>query len=142
MTEKTERRGRPTEQPLVQPEKWTREYYEVPSKPELGTKTTFYYDINKSVSGPYKTEITYPKNYKHNDVKPEKGKAYNKQPVVMVFKTSNRSNAKTKMKVWANENIDYILTAKSLPGIPAAAEVLEIGVGESFIENWKSKYSL
>jgi hypothetical protein len=142
MTEKTERRGRPAEQPFVQPEKWTREYYEVPSKPELGTKTTFYYDINKNANGPYKTEITYPKNYKHEPFKPEKGKAYNQQPVVMVFKTSNRSNAKTKMKVWNNENVDYIISAKSLPGVPDTAEILELGVGESFIETYKSKYSL
>ena len=142
MTEKTERRGRPAETPFEKPEKWTREYYEVPTKPELGYKMVWHYDINKSSSGPYKTEITYPRNYKHDDVKVEKGKAYNKQPVVMVFKTSNRSNAKTKMKVWANENIDYIMNAKSLPGVPDTAEVVELGVGESFIETWKSKYSL
>ena len=142
MIEKTERRGRPAEQPFVQPEKWTREYYEVPTKPELGWKMTYYYDINKNANGPYKTEIVYPKNHKHDPVKAEKGKAYNKQPVVMVFKTSNRSNAKTKMKVWNNENIDYIISAKSLPGVPDTAEILEIGVGESFIESYKSKYSL
>ena len=29
-------------------------------------------------------------------------------PTVIVFKTSNRSNAKTKMKV-INKNIDYVL---------------------------------
>jgi len=142
MTEKTERRGRPVEQPFVQPEKWTREFYEVPTKPELGYKMTYYYDINKSATGPYKTEIVYPKGHKHDPVKVEKGKAYNKQPVVMVFKTSNRSNAKTKMKIWNNENIDYIISAKSLPGIPETAEILELGVGESFIESYKLKYSL
>ena len=49
MTEKTERRGRPAEQPFVQSEKWTREFYEVPSKPELGMKTVFHYDKNKNV---------------------------------------------------------------------------------------------
>ena len=142
MTEKTERRGRPAEQPFVPKDKWTREFYEVPSKPELGTKTTFYYDNSKTVSGPYKTEITYPKNYKHNDIKVEKGKAYNKQPVVLVFKTSNRSNAQTKMKVFANENIDYIMTASKLVGVPENAIILECGVGESFIESYKLKYSL
>jgi hypothetical protein len=141
MIEKTERRGRPAEQPVVQLEKWTREYYEVPTKPELGYKMTYYYDVSKNTNGPYKTEIVYPKGYKHEPVKIEKGKAYNKQPVVMVFKTSNRSNAKTKMKIWNNENIDYIISAKSLPGVPDTAEILEIGVGESFIEDYKSKYS-
>lgn len=142
MIEKTERRGRPAEQPVVQLEKWTREYYEVPTKPELGWKMIWYYDIDKSASGPYKTEIIYPKSYKHDKFKPEKGKAYNKQPVVMVFKTSNRSNAKVKMKVWNNENIDYILSAPTLPGVPDNAVILECGVGENFIKSWKSKYSL
>jgi hypothetical protein len=142
MTEKTERRGRPAEQQFIQPEKWTREFYEVPSKPELGTKTVFYYDINKNANGPYKTEITYPKDYKHEKFKAEKGKAYNKQPVVLVFKTSNRSNAQTKIKVFANENIDYILSTDKLVGVPETAIILECGVGESFIETWKSKYSL
>jgi hypothetical protein len=142
MTEKTERRGRPAETPFEKPEKWTREFYEVPTKPELGYKMTYYYDINKSVNGPYKTEIVYPKGYKHDKFKVEKGKAYNKQPVVLVFKTSNRSNAQTKMKVFANENIDYIMSADKLVGVPETAIILECGVGESFIEAWKSKYSL
>ena len=137
-----ENRGRPKETPQEVKEKWTRTFYEVPSKPELGTTSTWYYDINKTSCGPYKTEITYPKGFKHEKVKPEKGKAYAKMPVVMVWKTSNRSNAKTKMKVWKNENIDYILTTDKLPGVPTTAVVLEIGVGASFIEKYQSKYNL
>jgi len=90
----------------------------------------------------HKTEMNYPKNFKHEKVKADKGKAYSGQPVVMVFKTSERSNAKTKMKVWNNENIDYILTAPTLPGVPDNAVILEIAVGESFIDNFKLKYSL
>ena len=62
-------------------------------------------------------------------------------PVVVVFKTSNRSNAKTKMKV-INKNIDYVLTSKKLPGIPQIAEWLEVGVGRSFIDKYKQKYNL
>ena len=142
MIEKTERRGRPAEQPAVQLEKFTREYYEVPTKPELGYKAVWYYDMSKNSNGPYKTEITYPKNHKHEKVKAEKGKAYHQQPVVLVFKTSNRSNAQTKMKVFANENIDYIISAPKLVGVPDTAVILECGVGESFIEFYKSKYSL
>ena len=46
----------------------------------------------------------------------------------MVFKTSNRSNAKTKIKVF-NKNIDYIISAKKLPGVPEKAEIIELGVG-------------
>jgi hypothetical protein len=56
------------------------------------------------------THLLKEKNRKN---KTEKGKAYNKQPVVMVFKTSERSNAKTKMKVFANENIDYIISPQN-----------------------------
>ena len=140
--EKTERRGRPAEAPTVVLEKWTREFYEVPTKPELGWKMTWHYDVNKNANGPFKTEMTYPKGYKHEKVKAEKGKAYNGQPVVMVFKTSNRSNAQTKMKIFANENIDYIMSADKLVGVPENAIILECGVGESFIQTWQSKYSL
>jgi len=140
--EKTERRGRPAETLAVVLDKWTREFYEVPTKPELGWKMVWHYDKSKNANGPYKTEVTYPKGYKHDKVKVDKGKPYNGQPVVMVFKTSNRSNAQTKMKVWNNENIDYIISAKSLPGVPDIAVILEIAVGESFINTFKSKYNL
>jgi len=72
-----------------------------------------------------------------------RSKAYGEQPVVVVFKTSNRSNAQTKMKVFRNRNVDEVLDVNSkLPGIPAIAEFLEVGVGEVFIERYKSKYKL
>jgi hypothetical protein len=135
-------RGRPTEAPAVVKEKWVLEYYDVPTKPELGWKQTWHYDKKKNAHGCWKVENHPPKGWKSPKIKAEKGKAYNKQPVVMVFNTSNRSNAKTKMKVWKNENIDYILTAPKLPGVPDKAVVLELGVGESFIKFWQSKYNL
>ena len=50
---------------------------------------------------------------------------YNKSNVTIVFKTSNRSNAKTKMKTFRNKNIDDILERK-LPGIPDNAVYLDI----------------
>lgn len=135
-------KGRPKETPSVQLDKWTREFYEIPTKPELGWKMSWHYDKSKNTNGPYKTEISYPKGYKHEKFKAEKGKAYNGQSVVMVFKTSDRANAKTKMKVWSHENIDYIISAPSLPGIPDNAVILETAIGESFIEFFKSKYNL
>ena len=135
-------KGRPKETPPVQLDKWTREFCEVPTKPELGWRMNWYYDKSKNSNGPYKTEISYPKGYKHEKFKADKGKAYNGQSVVMVFKTSDRSNAKTKMKVWSHENIDYIISAPSLPGIPNTAIILETAIGEGFIEFFKSKYSL
>jgi hypothetical protein len=135
-------KGRPKETPPVQLDKWTREFCEVPTKPELGWKMNWHYDKSKNANGPYKTEISYPKGYKHEKFKADKGKAYNNQSVVMVFKTSDRLNAKTKMKVWSHENIDYIISAPSLPGIPNTAIILETAIGEGFIEFFKSKYSL
>lgn len=135
-------RGRPTESPAVIKEKFILECFDVPTKPELGWKSVWHFDRSKTAFGAWKVEHTPPKGWKAPKIKAEKGKAYNKQPVVMVFKTSNRSNAKTKMKVWKNENIDYILTAPKLPGIPDKAEILELGVGESFIKKYQSKYNL
>ena len=135
-------KGRPKETPPIQLDKWTREFCEIPTKPELGWRMNWYYDKSKNSNGPYKTEISYPKGYKHEKFKADKGKAYNNQSIVMVFKTSDRSNAKTKMKVWSHENIDYIISAPSLPGIPNTAIILETAIGEGFIEFFKSKYSL
>ena len=135
-------RGRPTEQPAILKEKRVETYYEVPSKPELGWKSVWYHDRSKSTTGPWKTEHTPPKGYKHPKVKVIKNQSYGGMPIVMVFKTSNRSNAKTKMKIWNNTNIDYICSANNLPGVPDNALILELGVGESFIDTWKSKYNL
>lgn len=135
------KRGRPTEQ-TERPKKRTHIYYEVPTKPELGEVSTWYFDDDKNPNGPYKVETTYPRGFKPPKVKIDKNRTYGKMPVVMVFKTSNRSNAKTKMKVWRNTNIDYINSAAKLPGVPEKAVILELGIGESFIEKWQSKYSL
>ena len=137
-----ENRGRPKEAPAVKKEKYTLEYYDVPTKPELGWKSTWYFDDAKTKNGAWKVEHTPPKGWKAPKIKAEKGKAYAKQPVVMVLKTSNRSNAKIKMKVWKNENIDYIISSPKLPGIPSKAVILELGVGKSFIDSWRSKYNL
>lgn len=66
-----------------------------------------------------------------------------KDPVVVVFKTSNRSNAQTKMKVFKNRNVDEVIDENSkLPGIPETAVWLEVGVGESFIQKYNLKYKL
>lgn len=134
-------RGRPAEQ-TERPKKRTYVYYEVPTKPELGEVSTWYFDDDKNPNGPYKVETTYPRGSKPELPKIDKGRTYNNMPVVMVFKTSNRSNAKTKMKVWRNTNVDYINSCAKLPGVPEKSVILELGVGESFIEKWQSKYNL
>jgi hypothetical protein len=133
-------RGRPSEQVEIRT-KWVQEYIQYPSKPELGIKSLWHYDVDKASNGPFKTEINYPKGYKFSKPKIDK-KSYQNQIVSMVFKTSNRSNAKTKMKVWRNTNIDYVISTNKLPGVPENAIILELGVGESFINSYKLKYNL
>jgi hypothetical protein len=66
-------------------------------------------------------------------------------PTILVFKTSNRSNAKTKIKVYKTKNIDEIidkLEKGKLPGVPAKAEVLNLGIGENILKKFKEQYSL
>ena len=56
-------------------------------------------------------------------------------PVVVTFKTSNRSNARVKQKVIRNKNVDEVLDVKTkIPGISEKAVILEIGLGKSFIK--------
>ena len=134
-------RGRPKEQEAIPWQDYTQEMLEVPSKPELGSRSVWHYDRSKSANGPYKTEHWEAKGFKQ--AKPQiDQRTYSKDmSTVIVFKTSNRSNAKTKMKV-INKNIDYVLSAKKIPGIPDIAEWLEIGVGNSAIDKYKQKYNL
>ena len=66
-------------------------------------------------------------------------------PTVLVFKTSDRSNAKTKMKVYKTKNIDEIidgLEEDKLPGVPKKSIVLDMGIGKNMVERFKLKYSL
>ena len=135
-------RGRPKEQEAIPWQKYTQEMLEFPSKPELGSRSVWHFDRSKFDRGPYKTEYFPAKGERQLKFKPEKGKAYGKQPVVLVFKTSNRSNAKIKMKVWKNENIDHIISQDKLTGVPSKAITLELGVGNALIERYKQKYNL
>lgn len=63
-------------------------------------------------------------------------------PIVVAFKTSNRANAKVKIKIFkGNWTIDRVLSEK-LPGVSEKAEILAIGVGETFVEKYASKYKV
>jgi len=62
-------------------------------------------------------------------------------PIAVAFKTSDRSNAQTKVKVFKNRTIDQVLEDK-LPGISDKAIVLEIGVGSIFEARYKKKYGI
>ena len=134
-------RGRPKEQEAIVWQKYTQEFNEVPSKPELGSRSVWHYDRSKSENGPYKTEHWEAKGFKQSKPQIDQRTYSKDMSTVIVFKTSNRSNAKTKMKV-INKNIDYVLSAKKILGIPDIAEWLEIGVGNSAIDKYKQKYNL
>jgi len=121
---------------------WVMTSYEYPNKPEIGNKSVWYFDRSKNPNGCYRVDHTPAKGESHPKVKVNKTQTYGGLPVAMVFKTSKNSNAKTKIKVWNNTNIDYILTQDKLPGVPEKAVILELGVGENNIKTWKSKYSL
>ena len=126
-----ERRGRPSEQPAVVLDKWIQETED----------QIWYFDRSKSANGCWKVENKYKAGEKQAKPTIDQRMYVRNMPTVIVFKTSNRSNAKTKMKV-INKNIDYVLSAKKIPGIPAIAEWLEIGTGKSFIDKYKQKYNL
>jgi hypothetical protein len=120
-------RGRPNEQ-VEKLDKWV-----------LNSKdVTYYYDKNKSENGCWKVINNDTTRYSKPKIDQ---RTYGGHPVVMVFKTSNRSNAQTKIKVF-NKNIDYVISAKKLPGVPEKAEIIELAVGESFISKFKEKYNL
>ena len=59
--------------------------------------------------------------------------SYIKAPIVVTFKTSNRSNARTKRKIIRNKNIDEVNDINvKIPGIPDKTIILSIEIGESF----------
>ena len=68
---------------------------------------------------------------------------YLKLPISIVFYTSNRSNARLKMKTIKNRNIDNLIECEfNIPGIPAKAVIKEVGVGKIFHDRYKQKYGL
>jgi hypothetical protein len=62
--------------------------------------------------------------------------------VGIVFKNSNRSNSKIKIKIMNNKTPDEIVTANKIPGIPDNAIILEIGFGEQLIQSYIKKYKI
>jgi hypothetical protein len=65
-----------------------------------------------------------------------------KDLISIVFKTSNRSNARTKIKTFRNKCIDDVLKQKKIVGIPENAIILEIGMGKRLEEKYRKKYKL
>ena len=65
-----------------------------------------------------------------------------KDLISIVFKTSNRTNARTKIKTFRNKCIDDVLKQKKIVGIPENAIILEIGMGKRLEEKYRKKYKL
>ena len=124
-------RGRPSEKQAIVLDKWVQET----------ENQIWHFDRNKSNNGCYKVENKFIAGEKQAKPIIDQRMYAKGMSTVIVFKTSNRSNAKTKMKV-INKNIDYVLSAKKIPGIPNIAEWLEVGTGKSFINKYKQKYNL
>lgn len=132
---KQENRGRPADN-IVRITKW-----ELITKSYTGEESMYKFDLNKNPQGGMiSCEIKkHPNKPELPDLNPKQ--KYNNSPVVLVFATSNRSNAKTKIKIFNNKNVDHVLT-NDLPGVPDNAVILEVGVGKTFIDNFKHKYKL
>ena len=107
----------------------------------VGGKMVYKFDYNKFPNGAYSVEFIPTKHQTTKPVFDLNQRTYSKAPTVMVFKSSERSNAKVKMKIF-NKNVDYVNMAKKLPGVPKDAIILELGVGKKFIELWNKQYNL
>lgn len=64
-------------------------------------------------------------------------------PSVIVVHKGPRKNSKIILQSFENTRVDDIINTRKLkPLIPNENEILEIGVGDSFIERYKKKYKL
>lgn len=62
-------------------------------------------------------------------------------PIVVIYK--KRKYGKVYLEVFNNTRLDDIIDAnKRKPPIPHNYEILDIGVGSSFVERYKKKYKL
>jgi hypothetical protein len=69
--------------------------------------------------------------------------SYPKIPIAIVFATSKNKNARIKIKVVRNRNIDELIDCNFvIPGIPARSVIKEVGLGQYFIQKYKEKYGL
>jgi len=69
--------------------------------------------------------------------------SYPKVPISIAFATSDRKNAKVKVKTIRNRTIDDLIDCNYIiPGIPAKAIIKEVGVGKIFKERYEKKYGI
>ena len=63
-------------------------------------------------------------------------------PVIVVHK-GPRKNSKIELEIFTNIRVDDIIDGnKRKPPIPHSNEILDIGMGESFVERYKKKYKI
>lgn len=66
-----------------------------------------------------------------------------KIPIVIVYKKSKRANAKPYLEVFHDTVVDDLINLrKKKPIIPDNYEIIEMGMGESFIAKYKKKYKI
>ena len=67
----------------------------------------------------------------------------NRIPDIVVVHKGPRKNSKVFIEVFENTRVDDIINTKKLkPLIPKENEILDIGVGISFLERYKKKHKL
>lgn len=67
----------------------------------------------------------------------------NRIPEVVVVHKGPRKNSKVILQIFENTRVDDIINTRKLkPLIPKENEILELGVGISFVERYKKKYKL
>lgn len=67
----------------------------------------------------------------------------NEAPTIVVVHKGKRKNSKIQLEIFTNTRVDDIIDGnKRKPLIPHENDILDIGVGKSFIEKYKQKYKL
>ena len=67
----------------------------------------------------------------------------NATPPIVVVHKGPRKTSKFQLEIFTNSRVDDIIDGnKRKPPIPHQNEILDIGVGESFVERYKKKYKL
>lgn len=67
----------------------------------------------------------------------------NATPPVVVVHKGPRKNSKIYIDIFTNSRVDDIIDGKKRkPLIPHQNEILDIGVGESFVERYKKKHKI
>ena len=67
----------------------------------------------------------------------------NATPPIVVVHKGPRKTSKFQLEIFTNSRVDDIIDGnKRKPPIPHQNEILDIGVGESFVERYKKKYKI